>query len=274
MFVAKIRDLEAVVEFVLNHVGDCFDLVVLVVRPHVVDVLSPRLGVEGGVFVRAGGVPDVDEGPPVAAVAVDGQRAVRERAEHEVVHDEVEADARRVAVVRAHAECGGVEAVLVLSLTDAGFGVVFCFRIRIQRVGVDRLVDVSAGRSPVEVARGREYDVLDAEFAGGAHDVLRALVVDVERFLAALVGAVSTRDGRKVDDGVRVPHGVFDVAVLADVAPLEVQAVGRPEPDTHEIAWGAGGEIVEDRDVLDVGVGFREQLWEQRTADVATAPRH
>jgi len=165
MFVAEVRDFEVVVEFVLDEFGDRLDLVVLVVRADVIHVLGPRVGVERGMLVRAGGILDVDEGPPVGAVAVDGERAVRERAKHEVVDDEVEADARRVAVVRAHAERRPVEPVLAFGLPKAGFGVEFRFRVGVERVGVGGLVDVRAGRPPVEVTGRREDDVLDVEFA-------------------------------------------------------------------------------------------------------------
>jgi len=272
MFVAEVRDFEVVVEFVLDDFGDRLDLVVLVVRADVIHVLGPRLGVERGMLVRAGGVLNVDEGPPVGAVTVDGERAVRERAKHEVVDDEVETDARRVAVVGAHAERCPVKAVLPFGLPKASFGVEFRFCIGVQRVGLGGLVDVRAGRPPVEVTRGREDNVLDAEFARGTDDVLGAVVVDVERLLAAFVGAVGARDRGEMDDGVRVPHRVLDVAVLADVAALELKAVGRAQPQSHEVAGRARGEVVEDRDVVDGISG--EQLGEERAPDVAAAAGH
>jgi hypothetical protein len=73
----------------------------------------------------------------------------------------------------------------------------------------------------VDVARGREDDVPDAEFVGGPEDVLGPVAVDGERLVAAVVGRVRARDGREMDDRVGPPHRRLDVAVLPDVPPSE-----------------------------------------------------
>jgi len=86
------------------------------------------------------------------------------------------------------------------------------------------------------------------------------------------VGAVSACDRSEMDDSIGVPHRVLDVAVLADVAALELEAAGRAQPQAHEVAGRARGEVVKDRDVVDGISG--EQLGEECAPDVAAAAGH
>jgi len=88
----------------------------------------------------------------------------------------------------------------------------------LNRVGVNLFIDVRAGRAAVDVARGGEHEVVDAQFPRPDEDVLGAIVVDREGLLAAVGGTRGARDGREVKDAVDTAHRALDVAILANVA--------------------------------------------------------
>jgi hypothetical protein len=92
------------------------------------------------------------------------------------------------------------------------------------------LVDVRARGPTVDVARRGEDQAVDVELARRGEHVLRPVEVDLSRQLRVIVGARGARDRGEVDHGVNVPHCHFDVAVLPDVPPDEVEtAIERPE---------------------------------------------
>ncbi len=152
-----------------------------------------------------------------------------------MVHDEVEPHPRGVAVVGAHPERRRVEAVPVGRLPEQRLRLVFRLRVRVQRLRLRLLVDVGRRGPPVDVTRGGEHDVVDAEFPRRPQDVLRPVVVDTARLGRAVVGAVRAGDRREVDHRVTPPGSRLHVAVLGHVTAAEGERVVVAETAPEEI---------------------------------------
>ena len=208
----------------------------------------------------------MDERPPVRPVAVHRQRAVRQPAEDEVVHHEVEPDARRPAVVRAHPERGRVEVVRRDRLVEQALAGHLRLGVRVERVLLGRLVDVAARRAAVVVTRGGDDDAVDVELARGREHVLGAVAVHRERLLAPVVRRRGAGDRREVDHGVDAAGRALDGAVLAHVAPAKVEPVADA---AGEVRGRTRRQRVEDDDLAHARVV--EQARDERAADVAAA---
>jgi len=74
MLVLEVGGIDGI-DFIADNLDNLLDAVVIIVGPEIIDIGGPVVGIADGLFVDAGGV-DVNERPPVRAVAVHRQRAL------------------------------------------------------------------------------------------------------------------------------------------------------------------------------------------------------
>src|SRR5690606_6903018 len=121
--------------------------------------------------------------------------------------------------------------------------------VRRERVRREALVLRRDFRIAIDGGRRGEDDPSNASVAGGNEQVQRAGDVDGKRGLRIGDRARDGGQGTLVIDQLDAVDGAAEVVLVAEVAFHQLNIVG----DVVEVAAVAGGEVVEDADVLAIG---------------------